>query len=149
MPSVSERGRGGGRGRRLVNEINVVPYIDVMLVLLVIFMVTAPLLPPGVIDLPSAGRSNLRPDAYIEIQVRGGGELRLRSINNTDSQERRVARSELSSAMQQLRGEADLPVVISGDKTVRYEAIVDVMDELYRLKVTRVALMVKPSGNGQ
>jgi biopolymer transport protein TolR len=147
MPSVSERGRGGRRGRRLVNEINVVPYIDVMLVLLVIFMVTAPLLPPGVIDLPSAGRSNVRPEAYVEIQVRAGGELRLRTINNTDSQERRVARRELASAMQQLRGDTDLPVVISGDKTVRYEAIVDVMDELYRLKVTRVALMVKPSGN--
>jgi biopolymer transport protein TolR len=146
MPSVSERGRGGGRGRRLVNEINVVPYIDVMLVLLVIFMVTAPLLPPGVIDLPSAGRSNVRPEAYVEIQVRAGGELRLRSINSSDSQERRVARRELASAMQQLRGDTDLPVVISGDKTVRYETIVDVMDELYRLNVKRVALMVKPSG---
>ena len=147
MPSVGQRGRGGGRGRRLVNEINVVPYIDVMLVLLVIFMVTAPLLPPGVIDLPSAGRSNTRPDAYVEIQVRAGGELRLRSVNNTDSQERRVARRELADALQQLRGGADLPVVISGDKTVRYETIVEVMDELYSLNVTRVALMVKPSGN--
>jgi biopolymer transport protein TolR len=147
MPSVGKRSNGSGRSRRLVNDINVVPYIDVMLVLLVIFMVTAPLLPPGVIDLPSAGRSNTRPDAYIELQVRASGELRLRSINNTDSQERRVARKELASALQQLRGDADLPVVISGDKAVRYEAIVEVMDELYRLNVKRVALMVKPSGS--
>jgi biopolymer transport protein TolR len=147
MPSVGKRSNGSGRSRRLVNDINVVPYIDVMLVLLVIFMVTAPLLPPGVIDLPSAGRSNTRPDAYIELQVRASGELRLRSVNNADSQERRVARKELASALQQLRGDADVPVVISGDKAVRYEAIVEVMDELYRLNVKRVALMVKPSGS--
>jgi biopolymer transport protein TolR len=147
MPSVGTRSNGSGRSRRLVNDINVVPYIDVMLVLLVIFMVTAPLLPPGVIDLPRAGKSNTRPDAYIEVQVRASGELRLRSFNNTDSQERRVARKELASALQQLRGDADVPVVISGDKNVRYEAIVEVMDELYRLDVKRVALMVKPAGN--
>ncbi len=62
MPAINQRSRGG-RGRRMVNEINVVPYIDVMLVLLVIFMVTAPLVPPGQIDLPRAGKSNTRPDA--------------------------------------------------------------------------------------
>ena len=146
MPSVSNRGASGGRGRRLVNDINVVPYIDVMLVLLVIFMVTAPLLPPGVIDLPRAGKSNTRPDAYIELEVRSTGELRLRSINNADTQERRVARRELADAIGQLRGDADLPVVISGDKAVRYETIIEVMDELYRLNVNRVALMVKPPG---
>jgi biopolymer transport protein TolR len=144
MPSVGQRGRGGGRSRRLVNEINVVPYIDVMLVLLVIFMVTAPLLPPGQIDLPSAGTSSSPRDRYVEIQVRAGGDLWLRSVNNMDSQERRVARRELAAALQQLRGDENLPVVISGDKSVRYEAIVDVMDELYRLNI-KVALMVKPA----
>ena len=146
MPSVSNRS-SGGRSRRLVNDINVVPYIDVMLVLLVIFMVTAPMQPPGVIDLPTAGKSNTRPDAYIEVQVKANGELRLTAMNNADTQERRVNRKELAFALDQLRGKSDLPVVISGDKSVRYEAIVEVMDELYRLKVSRVALMVKPAGN--
>ncbi|MFZ9677998.1 MAG: ExbD/TolR family protein [Quisquiliibacterium sp.] len=147
MPSIGQRGNGSGRSRRLVNDINVVPYIDVMLVLLVIFMVTAPMMPPGVIDLPRAGKSNTRPDAYIELEVRASGELRLKSVNNADSQERRVARRELSDALQQLRAGSDIPVVVSGDKSVRYETIVEVMDELYRLNVPRVALMVKPSGN--
>ncbi len=147
MPSIGQRGNGSGRSRRLVNDINVVPYIDVMLVLLVIFMVTAPMMPPGVIDLPRAGKSNTRPDAYIELEVRASGELRLKSVNNADSQERRVARRELPDALQQLRAGSDIPVVVSGDKSVRYETIVEVMDELYRLNVPRVALMVKPSGN--
>jgi biopolymer transport protein TolR len=147
MPSIGQRSNGSGRSRRLVNDINVVPYIDVMLVLLVIFMVTAPMMPPGVIDLPRAGKSNTRPDAYIELEVRASGELRLKSVNNADSQERRVARRELPDALQQLRAGSDIPVVVSGDKSVRYETIVEVMDELYRLNVPRVALMVKPSGN--
>lgn len=147
MPSVGQRGNGSSRSRRLVNDINVVPYIDVMLVLLVIFMVTAPMMPPGVIDLPRAGKSNTRPDAYIELEVRASGELRLKSVNNADSQERRVTRRELADALQQLRAGSDIPVVVSGDKSVRYETIVEVMDELYRLNVPRVALMVKPSGN--
>ncbi|MFO1198980.1 MAG: biopolymer transporter ExbD [Burkholderiaceae bacterium] len=145
MPAISQRNRGGGRGRRMMNEINVVPYIDVMLVLLVIFMVTAPLMPPGVIDLPRAGKSNTRPDAYVEVQVRAGGDLRLRSVNAGDSQERRVGRKELVPTLRALRGDADVPVVISAERSVRYEAVVDVMDELHRQNVNRVALMVKPA----
>ena len=142
MPSMTPRGRG--RGRRMMNEINVVPYIDVMLVLLVIFMVTAPLMPPGVIDLPHAGKSNTRPDAYIEVQVRAGGELRMRSVNAGDSQELRVKRQDLAPTLVRLRGTSEMPVVISGERAVRYEAIVDVMDELQKQNVARVALMVKP-----
>ena len=145
MPANSQRNRGGGRSRRMMNEINVVPYIDVMLVLLVIFMVTAPLMPPGVIDLPRAGKSNTRPDAYVEVQVRAGGDLRLRSVNAGDSQERRVGRKELVPTLRTLRGDADMPVVISAERSVRYEVVVDVMDELHRQNVNRVALMVKPA----
>ena len=144
MPAINQRSRGRG-SRRMVNEINVVPYIDVMLVLLVIFMVTAPMLPPGVIDLPRAGKSNTRPDAYVEVQVRGNGELRVRSVNAGDSQERRIGRRELAASLQQIRGDADLPVVISGDRSVRYEAVMEVMDELQKQNVQRVALMVKPA----
>jgi biopolymer transport protein TolR len=138
--------RSGGRGRRLVNEINVVPYIDVMLVLLVIFMVTAPLIPPGAIDLPRAGHSNTRPDQYIEVQVRAAGDMRVRGVNTGDPSERHVARGDLGGAIEQLRGaDPQIAVVISGDRAVRYEAIIDVMNELRKLNIGRVALMVKPA----
>ena len=90
----------------MVNEINVVPYIDVMLVLLVIFMVTAPMLPPGAIDLHSAGRSSERPDRYIEVQVRADGELRVRGVNTGDPSERRIGRGDLRGAIEQIRGDA-------------------------------------------
>jgi len=130
----------------MVSEINVVPYIDVMLVLLVIFMVTAPLLPPGTIDLPSAGRSSERPDRYIEVQVRAGGELRVRGVNTGDPSERRVARGDLRGAIEQIRGDAgQMAVVISGDRSVKYEAVVDVMSELRRMNIERIALLVKPA----
>jgi biopolymer transport protein TolR len=150
MASIGSRSTGsglrGGRSRRMVNEINVVPYIDVMLVLLVIFMVTAPLLPPGVIDLPKAGASNSRPEAYIEVLVRSDGELRLRSmIDAKTSEEQRVGRKDLANAIKRLRSDPSMPVVISGDKQVKYEAVVDVMDELRRMQISRVALMVKPA----
>jgi biopolymer transport protein TolR len=144
MPNVSLR---SGRGRRRpVSEINVVPYIDVMLVLLVIFMVTAPMMPPGVVDLPSAGRSNTRPDTYVEVMVRESGELRVRTRNAGESLERTVALREIGEAVREVGGQ-NMPVVISGDKGVRYESIVNVMDQLQRANIGRVALMVKPSGN--
>jgi len=144
MPSPGPRGRG--RGRRMVNEINVVPYIDVMLVLLVIFMVTAPMLPPGAIDLPSAGRSSERPERYIEVQVRADGELRVRGVNTGDPSERRVARGDLPGAIEQIRGDAgQMAVVISGDRAVKYEAVINVMSELRRMNIERIALLVKPA----
>lgn len=144
MPNVSLR--SGRIRRRAVSEINVVPYIDVMLVLLVIFMVTAPMMPPGVVDLPSAGRSNTRPDVYVEVMVRESGELRVRTRNAGESLERTVALREVGEAVREVGGQ-NLPVVISGDKGVRYESVVNVMDQLQRANIGRVALMVKPSGN--
>ena len=143
MPSSSFRNRGG-RSRRMVNEINVVPYIDVMLVLLVIFMVTAPMLPPGSIDLPTAGRSNTRTDAYLEVQLRAGGDLRVRSVNAGDSQEQRVTRQELAATIGRMRTSEQMPVAISAEKSIPYEKVVDVLDELQRMNV-RTALMVKPA----
>ena len=143
MPSSSFRNRGG-RSRRMVNEINVVPYIDVMLVLLVIFMVTAPMLPPGSIDLPTAGRSNTRTDAYLEVQLRAGGDLRVRSVNAGDSQEQRITRQELAATIARMRTSEQMPVAISAEKSIPYEKVVDVLDELQRMNVL-TALMVKPA----
>jgi len=128
----------------MVSDINVVPYIDVMLVLLVIFMVTAPLVPPGQIDLPRAGKSNVRPDAYVEVQVAAGGNLTLRTVNAGDTQTRTVTRRELADTLKALRGANDLPVMISADKAVRYEAVMDVMNELQKQNVSKVGLAVTP-----
>jgi biopolymer transport protein TolR len=133
------------RPRRAKADINVVPYIDVMLVLLVIFMVTAPMMPPGVIDLPSTGRSNTRPDAYVEVVVTAGGEMRVRSRNSGESLERAAGLQDLRDAINAVGGDK-LPVVISGDRQVRYEAIIEVMDQLQKMNVGRVGLMVRPAG---
>ncbi|MBK6471471.1 MAG: protein TolR [Betaproteobacteria bacterium] len=137
MPQVTHR----GRGRRSMNEINMVPFIDVMLVLLIIFMVTAPLITTGVVDLPTVGKSAQRPGSVIEVIVGTDEKLRLR----VDQQEpAAVALQQLAARVrEQQRGDANVPVVISADKSVRYENVVRVMDTLQRAGVKRVGLSVK------
>jgi len=130
--------------RKPVSEINVVPYIDVMLVLLVIFMVTAPLMNPGVIDLPSIGKSSAPPAMPMEISIRAGGALSLidRDISNA---ERPVKRDELIKIIKSKQAKKpDQPVVISADKDVKYEAVIQVMDMLQQNQVKRVGLLAKP-----
>ncbi len=160
MPGVMHR--GGRGGRRSMNEINMVPFIDVMLVLLIIFMVTAPLITTGVVDLPSVGKSSQRPTRVIEIIVGTNQRLQLRA----DQQDpETVALPELVARVRQKQAApltpapasrgasvnansgppdpADVPVVISADRTVRYEDVVKVMDTLQRAGVRRVGLSVK------
>jgi biopolymer transport protein TolR len=143
MPAVSQR--GGGR-RRTISEINMVPFIDVMLVLLIIFMVTAPLITTGVVDLPSVGKSKQRPDHVIEVMVGSNESLRLR----VDGKE--AAAITLPALATRVRdaqaGNAATPVVISADRSVKYEAVVKVMDVLQRAGVQRVGLSVKQGGAG-
>ncbi len=141
MPAVAARGHGR---RRSMNEINMVPFIDVMLVLLIIFMVTAPLITTGVVDLPSVGKSQQRPTSVIEVIVGTDEKLRLR----LDSQEPApVALPQLAARVREKQGnDANVPVVISADKSVRYESVVRVMDVLQRAGVRRVGLSVKQSG---
>jgi len=132
------------RHPRLMNQINVVPYIDVMLVLLVIFMVTAPLMNPGVIDLPSIGKSSAPPAMPIEISIRVGGALSLtdRDIGNA---ERPVNRDELIRLIKSKQAKKpDQSVVISADKDVKYEAVIQIMDLLQQNQVKRVGLLAKP-----
>ena len=134
--------------RRLMNEINVVPYIDVMLVLLVIFMVTAPLITPGVVDLPSVARSSVAPAAPLEVIVREDGSVmvRERDAKGAVNEERRLARGELGALIKDRQARnPEQPVVISADKSVRYEAVLNVMDELQKQSVKRVGLSVKPA----
>jgi biopolymer transport protein TolR len=139
------------RPRRLMNQINVVPYVDVMLVLLVIFMVTAPLVTTGVVDLPSVGKSAQRPVAPLEVIIRADASLMLREHIGGQSggggaatPERRVTTAELVGVLRERQAKnPDQPVVIAGDKDVRYEAVLKVMDELQKANIRRVGLLVK------
>ena len=141
MPAVSHR----GARRRTISEINMVPFIDVMLVLLIIFMVTAPLITTGVIDLPSVGKSKQRPEHVIEVTIGSDENLRLR-IDGKDAAP--AALPQLAARVRTAQaGNAATPVVISADKAVKYEAVVKVMDVLQRAGVQRVGLSVKNSGN--
>ena len=141
MPGVVSRGQGHGRGRRSMNEINMVPFIDVMLVLLIIFMVTAPLITTGVVDLPSVGKSSQRPQSVLEVIVGSDEKLRLRLDKGEPES---VALPQLAARVKAAQaGNAEVPVVISADKSVRYESVVRVMDTLQRAGVRRVGLSVK------
>ncbi len=143
MASVGSRGRGRGRGRSL-SEMNMVPFIDVMLVLLIIFMVSAPLITTGVVDLPTVGKSKQRPDRVIEVIVGSDEALRFR-IDGKDPQA--ITLRSLAARVRDLQaGDANTPVVISADKAVKYEAVVKAMDSLQRAGVLRVGLAVKSSG---
>jgi biopolymer transport protein TolR len=142
MPAVMS-GRGGGR-RRTINEINMVPFIDVMLVLLIIFMVSAPLITTGVVDLPSVGKSKQQPKKVIEVVVGKDEALRLRVDNKEVSTMTLKNLADRVSAAQ--GGDATAPVVISADKSVKYEAVVRVMDLLQKAGVQRVGLSVKNNG---
>jgi biopolymer transport protein TolR len=133
------------RQRRLMNQINVVPYIDVMLVLLVIFMVTAPMIQTGDIDLPSVGKANTQPPvAPLEVIVRADGGLALRDRSKGD-QEQAIERSELAARLKSAQSRnPQQAVLIAGDRSVRYEAVLNVMDELQKQQVAKIGLLVKP-----
>ena len=132
--------------RRLMNEINVVPYIDVMLVLLVIFMVTAPLTNPGQVELPSIGKASNPPVAPIEVSIHTDQTLSLRD-RSTTVDDRKMSRNDRLAAIRQKQAKnPEQAVVIAADKDVRYEAVLDIMDMLQQNQVKKVGLLVKPRG---
>ena len=134
------------RPRKSINQINVVPYIDVMLVLLVIFMVTAPLITPGVVELPSVAKSSQAPETPLEVIIRTDQSMVLRERVKGQAVDRNVNLPQLVAAVKDRQSRAPAqPVVISADKDVRYEAVLKVMDELQKADVKRVGLMVKPA----
>ena len=131
------------RPRRLKNEINVVPYIDVMLVLLVIFMVTAPMMTTANIDLPSVGEGKQSVEKPLEVIIRADRSFSLRDLSGGGT-ERGLSRDELKQAVREAQARnPEQPVLISGDKNVKYEAVLEVMDDLQRQQVKRVALNVQ------
>lgn len=125
-----------------MHEINVVPYVDVMLVLLVIFMVTAPLVTPGVIELPSVDKASAPKLAPIEIVITEDRKVSLRERDPAGKVlgERPIARGDIAKLIK----DPETPVLIAGDKNVRYEAVLQLMDELRAQGVKRVGLQVKP-----
>ncbi len=131
-------------GRRLMNQINVVPYIDVMLVLLVIFMVTAPLINPGQVELPSIGKTSVPPVAPLEVSVDKNGALSLRD-RDQGADDRKVTRDELLAAIREKQKlKPEQPVVIAADKDVRYESVLEVMEMLQNNQVRKVGLLARP-----
>ena len=153
MPSLVNR----GRGRRTINEINMVPFIDVMLVLLIIFMVTAPLISPSVIDLPSVGKAAKAPDLVIQIIIGKDEALTLKvQDQSTPVVMKDLVRSVKAAQTTPVKttktgatgtdpttASASTAVVISADKNVKYESVVKVMDALQRAGVQRVGLSVQ------
>ena len=140
MPAVGHR--GAGSRRRTISEINMVPFIDVMLVLLIIFMVTAPLIAPSVIDLPSVGKAARQPDQIIQILITKEDSLELKVANKTAPQTLKTVAAAVKNAQ---RDAGNAAVVISADRNVRYDSVVKVMDTLQRAGVQRVGLSVQTS----
>ena len=129
-----------GRGRRTINEINMVPFIDVMLVLLIIFMVTAPMITPSMVDLPSVGKAAKQPDQVIQIVVQKDDSLEMLNDNKTQ----KVNLDSLANSVRVAQtGQANSAVVISADRNVKYEMVVKVMDTLQRAGIQRVGLSVQ------
>ena len=142
MPAPGSR----RRSRRTINEINMVPFIDVKLVLLIIFMVTAPMIQPSQISLPSIGKANQQPDRVVRVLVKGDGGF---SVSTTVTESGKSAGSrttnlaQLATVVNAMQGgDSKAPVVISADKSVQYEQVVKVMDTLQKNGVERLGLSV-------
>jgi biopolymer transport protein TolR len=133
------------RTRKQVAQINVVPMIDVMLVLLVIFMVTAPFINPAQVELPSVGKTSQTPAQPLEVIIKESGEYLLKN-RAVVGDERVVAKSALAAEIAALHSALpDQPVVIAADKNVRYEEVMSTMALLQQLQITRIGLLARPA----
>ena len=143
MPAVSSR----GRGRRTISEINMVPFIDVMLVLLIIFMVTAPLITPSMIALPKVGQAAKQPQNPVRIEIQKDESIQIRLKTKTMSSTVRSIAADIVGQEPGVKaaGADAVPVVISADKAIKYETVVQVMDALQKAGVSRVGLSVQTS----
>jgi biopolymer transport protein TolR len=125
------------RKRRMMNQINVVPYIDVTLVLLVIFMVTAPMTNPGLVELPKVGQSMKQVGAPIVVTVQKDGAAEIEG--------KAYARDKLLFEIKQQLKTKDRPVVVAADEKTQYGKVIEVMDLLKQAKVEKVGLLFKPA----
>ncbi len=134
--------RTAGSRRRMLADINVVPYVDVMLVLVVILMVSAPFVNPSLVELPSIGRASRAPDKPLELLIRADGRLSLRDGSKEIANDLPAAIAAITER-QKANPQAPTPVVIAADKDLKYDAVVKVMDQLQRADVKRVGLAVR------
>lgn len=129
------------RERRLMNQINVVPYIDVMLVLLVIFMVTAPMIQTGSVELPSVGKASQTPAEPLNVVVKADGSVALRDAAQDPVP---MALEAVVAQLQQMQQENPArAVLIAGDRDARYDAVLKVMDALQRAGIDKIGLLVQ------
>ena len=133
------------RPRKTIAEINVVPYIDVMLVLLIIFMVCAPLITPGQIDLPSVGQSLNPAVAPLEVRINRDASIVLVDRQQGGT-ELAVSSEQLLSKVKAIQlNHPEQAVVISADKSLKYEDVLRVLDTLQRGQIKRVGLLARPA----
>ena len=133
------------RPRKAINQINVVPYIDVMLVLLVIFMVTAPLINPGEMQLPSVGSKLTTPVSPLEIIIKDEQTL---LFHEAPAGPVKMSREDIISRIQARQARnSEQAVVIYADGKIPYKAVMEVLDTLQRNRIARVGLMARSSSN--
>ena len=131
------------RSRRTISDINMVPFIDVMLVLLIIFMVTAPLISPSVIDVPSVGKASTAPDQVIQVEITKEERITLKSTGSVEKT-LNTTLTGLARDVRELQGESSQgPVIITADRSIKYETVVKAMDTLQRAGIQRVGLAVQ------
>ena len=143
MPAINSR----GRGRRTISEINMVPFIDVMLVLLIIFMVTAPLITPSMIALPKVGKAAAQPPSPVQVLISKDETVQIKFKTSTTSSNVASVAADIVKLQPAVKagaaGTETTPVVISADKSIKYETVVKVMDNLQKAGVARMGLSVQ------
>ena len=151
MPAIQSSSRGR-HSRRALADINVVPYIDVMLVLLIIFMVTAPLITPTMVKLPTVGNAPQAPSTLVQVTIQKDDMLAvsLRDPKNKsgNAAPQPTTLKDLPQTVQQLAAQAGLsldatPVLIAADKNVKYDAVMRALNILKQHGVERVGLAVQ------
>ena len=134
-----------GRGRKLKSDINVVPYIDVMLVLLIIFMAVPPSQNPTEIKLPNAERSTQPPDDYIQVAIRPNAQLSIGVAGkHPQGLEDVTNRPALLQRLRALHEQnPDMPVLIAGDRDSKYDDVIQLISEAKKMGINRVGLATK------
>ncbi|HJV00307.1 MAG TPA: ExbD/TolR family protein [Burkholderiaceae bacterium] len=145
MASSFNSSMRGGRGRKLKSEINVVPYIDVMLVLLIIFMVMPSSNNPSVVNLPNAEKTTRPPDDYIQVVIKPNGALSIGvQGKDPDAPETAPNREALVRKLRTLHdAHPEFPVLIAGDKESKYDDVIQLISEAKKMGINRVGLATK------
>jgi biopolymer transport protein TolR len=131
--------------RKLVSQINVVPFIDVMLVLLIVFMVAAPLIQTGEVKLPTVGTNLAAPQTPVEITLRKDLSLSVRDTSTQNAASGKLSRAQAIAAVRALQEKGERAVVIAADKAVPHGEVMSVLSALHEAGVKRVGFMAEQS----